>query len=189
MGGKPPLLPDDVRLFRDAVADAVPLRDSGRIHIEPPRPRPTPRQHIADERAALEESLAPGIALEDRLDIGDEPQYLRPGLNRQILRDLRRGRWVIEAELDLHGATRDEARLWLAEFIHDCRLHDHRVVRIIHGRGLRSPGKVGVLKTLVRCWMMQKDEVLAFCQAKPQDGGEGALLGLLRAGKTASSAR
>jgi len=184
-----PLPPDEVRLFREAVADAVPLRDPGRIHVEPPRPSPTPVQRLADEKAVLAESLAPGIALEDRLDIGDEPQFLRPGLNRQVLRDLRRGRWVIEAELDLHGATRDEARLWIAQFIHECRLHDHRVVRVVHGRGLRSPGKVGILKTLVRGWLMQKDEVLAYCQAKPQDGGEGALLALLKASRPASPER
>jgi DNA-nicking Smr family endonuclease len=173
------LPPEDVRLFREAVADAVPLKRDNRVHVEAPRPRPTPRQRLADERAALAESLASGIALEDRLDIGDEPQYLRAGLDRQLLRDLRRGRWVIDAELDLHGATRDEARARIAGFLHDCRLHDWRVVRVIHGRGLRSPGRVGVLKTLVRGWLMQKHEVLAFCQAKPQDGGEGALMVLL----------
>jgi DNA-nicking Smr family endonuclease len=171
--------PPDLHLFREAVADAVPLKRDNRVRHEAPRPRPTPRQRLADERAALAESLAAGIAVEDRLDIGDEPHYLRPGLDRQILRDLRRGRWVTEAELDLHGATRDEARQWLAEFIHDCRLHGHRVVRIVHGRGLRSPGKVGILRTLVRGWLMQKEQVLAYCQTKPQDGGEGALLALL----------
>lgn len=188
MGG-PKQPPPDLHLFREAVADAVPLRGDNRARIETPRPRPTPRQRQTDERAVLAESLAAGIAVEDRLDVGDEPQYLRPGLDRQLLRDLRRGRWVIEAELDLHGATRDDARLWLAEFIHDCRLHDRRVARIIHGRGLRSPGKVGILRTLVRGWLTQKDEVLAYCQAKPQDGGEGALLVLLRAPKTPSSRR
>ena len=176
-------LPPDLHLFREAVADAQPLPPDNRVHHEPPKPRPRPRQHQADERAALMESLKHGIAVEDRLDIGDEPHYLRPGLNRQILRDLRRGRWVVEAELDLHGATRDDARLWLAEFLHDCQLHDRRVARIVHGRGLRSPGKVGILRTLVRGWLMQKEEILAYCQAKPQDGGEGALWVLLRAGK------
>jgi DNA-nicking Smr family endonuclease len=173
----------DAHLFRQAVADAKPLPPANRVVHQPPKPRPVPVQRYADERAVLRESLGRGIALEDRLDIGDEPQYLRAGVNRQVLRDLRRGRWVIEAELDLHGGTRDEARAWLVEFLHECKTFDRRVVRIIHGRGLRSPGKVGILKTLVRGWLAQRDEVLAYCQAKPQDGGEGALFVLLKAGK------
>jgi DNA-nicking Smr family endonuclease len=134
----------------------------------------------------LQESLHGTIGLEDRLEGGDEAQFLRPGVARQTLRDLRRGRWVIEAELDLHGGTRDAARIWLVDFLAECRRRDRRIVRIIHGRGLGSPGKTGVLKTLVRGWLAQRDEVLAYCQAKPHDGGEGALLVLLKAARPAN---
>ena len=168
-------------MFRQAVADATPLAPTNRVEHSRPKPRPTPAQSIADEQAVLDELLTRHIALEDRLDIGDEPHYLRPSLPRQLLRDLRRGRWVINNELDLHGATRDEARALITEFLDHCRKNDQRVVRIIHGRGLSSPGKVGILKTLVRGWLTQRDDVLAYCQAKPQDGGEGALIALLKA--------
>jgi len=180
-----PVEADDLRLFHDAVADARPLPPSGRIQRQPPPPPPIPRQTFADERAALRESLAGPLSIEDRLDAGDEPNYLRPGLPRPVLRDLRRGRWIIEAEVDLHGATRDQARLYLAEFLADCLRHDRRCVRVIHGRGHGSPGKVGLLKLLVRGWLMQRTEVLAYCQTRPQDGGEGALLVLLRGRRSA----
>lgn len=170
----------DLDLFRQAVADATPLTPSNRVVHPVAKPRPIPAQSLADERAVLDELLTRRIALEDRLDIGDEPHYLRPTLPRQLLRDLRRGRWVINNELDLHGATRDQARALIADFLDHCRKNDQRVVRIIHGRGLSSPGRIGVLKSLVRGWLTQRDEVLAYCQAKPQDGGEGALLVLLK---------
>lgn len=174
-------LPPDAHLFRQAVADAIPLRASDRVIHPEVRPKPVPHQRLADEKAVLAELLSRPISLEDRLDIGDEPHFLRPTLPRQLLRDLRRGRWVIQNELDLHGATRDLARALIADFRDRCRRHDQRVVRIVHGRGLRSPGKIGILRQLVRGWLAQRDEVLAYCQARPQDGGEGALIVLLKA--------
>ncbi|MCZ7655449.1 MAG: hypothetical protein M5R42_16175 [Rhodocyclaceae bacterium] len=83
-----------------------------RVHHEPPPPPAVPAQRKLDEAAALAESLSPA-PLDLSLEGGDEPNYLRPGLARTVLRDLRRGRWVVQDHLDLHGATRDEARLLL----------------------------------------------------------------------------
>jgi len=76
---------------------------------------------------------------------------------------------------------RDEARLSLAQFLAARLARGERCVRVIHGKGLGSPGRIGVLKQLSRNWLAQREEILAFCQAKPHDGGEGALLVLLRA--------
>ena len=176
--------PDDeaAELFRAAVADAMPLA-TDRVHLEASAPAAIPRQRLADETAALDESLHGPIQLEDRLEGGDEASYLRPGLARQILKDLRRGRWVIQAEIDLHGFTREEARGALGEFLAACLAAGWRCVRVIHGKGLRSPGREGVLRTLVRGWLTRRSEVLAFCQARPHDGGDGALDVLLRAPK------
>jgi DNA-nicking Smr family endonuclease len=162
------------------VADATPLASDRIVHERPPPP-PIPRQRRADEHAALAETLTAPIELEDRLEGGDEPAYLRPGLSRQILKDLRRGRWVIQAEIDLHGMTREEARTRLGEFLGGSLERGDRCVRVIHGKGLRSPGREGVLKNVVRGWLARRQEVLAFCQARPHDGGDGALYVLLRA--------
>ena len=123
------------------------------------------------------------MTLQDRLEGGDEPSYLRAGMASSVLRDLRRGRWVIQDEIDLHGLNREEARSQLGTFLANSLKHGTRCIRIIHGKGLGSPGKQAVLRRLVRGWLMQKIEILAYCQAKPQDGGEGAVIVLLRTQK------
>jgi DNA-nicking Smr family endonuclease len=179
--------PDDLAAFRAAVADARPLPKSGRVHLGGQPPAPRPLQHLADERAALQESLYGSMTLQDRLEGGDEPSYLRTGLASSVLRDLRRGRWVIQDEIDLHGLNREEARSLLASFLTHALKHGIRCVRVVHGKGLGSPGKQAVLRRLVRGWLMQKNEILAYCQAKPQDGGEGAVIVLLRSQRPAGS--
>ena len=99
------------------------------------------------------------------------------------MRQLRRGHWVIQDELDLHGLTTAQARPLLVEFLNDCRRAGFRCVRIVHGKGLRSKNREPVLKGKVAGWLMQRDEVLAFCQARPTEGGGGAVIVLLRGAK------
>ena len=114
---------------------------------------------------------------------GDKVKKQESKYDANVLRDLRRGRWVIQAELDLHGLNRDDARQQLADFLVEC-LHDgRRCIRVIHGKGHGSPQKLSVLRQLVRGWLAQRQEILAYCQARPHDGGEGALIVLLRAAK------
>ena len=175
--------PDDLAAFRAAVADAQPLPKSGRVHLGGPLPPPRPLQHLADEQAALHESLHGPISLQDRLEGGDEASFLRPGLAQSVLRDLRRARWVVQGEIDLHGLNRDQARSELSAFLADSLHHGKRCVRVVHGKGLSSPQKISILRQLVRGWLMQRIEILAYCQAQPRDGGEGALMVLLRAQK------
>lgn len=173
--------PDDLAAFQAAVADVRPLPDSGRLHFPPTPPIPRPRQREADEQSALHESLHGLIELQDRLEGGDEAAYLRQGMSRQVLRDLRRGRWVVQAGIDLHGHNRDQARHLLGTFLGEALHQGLRCVRIIHGRGLGSPGRLSVLRQLVRNWLAQRHEVLAYCQAPACDGGEGAVWVLLHA--------
>jgi DNA-nicking Smr family endonuclease len=171
---------DDETLFRVALAFVQPLRPSGRIDTRPTPPPPEPRQFRADEDQALSQSLSEPFSLEDRLDMGEEAAFLREGLPRRILMDLRRGRWVLQGEMDLHGLNRTQAREALGGFLAHSVREGRRCVRIIHGKGLGSPGKVSILKQLTRGWLAQREEILAFCQAQPHDGGCGALLVLLK---------
>ena len=174
-------LRDPAALFRSVVGDAQPVADRNRAELESSRPLPAPLKREADERAALHESLAAPLTFEDRLDMGEEAAFLRPGLPRRVLTDLRRGRWVLQGQIDLHGLTREEARAALAHFLHDALAQGKRCIRVIHGKGHGSPGKISILKQLSRGWLAQREEILCFCQAGPHDGGGGALLVLLRA--------
>ncbi|NMG65672.1 DNA mismatch repair protein MutS [Azoarcus indigens] len=172
---------NDAELFRYMTRDTQPVDTRNRAELERTPPLPAPVKREADERAALDESLSTPLSFEDRLDMGDEAAFLRPGLPRRVLSDLRRGRWVLQGEIDLHGYTRDEARAALAQFLAHSLQHGRRCVRVIHGKGLGSPGRVSILKQLSRGWLAQREEILAFCQAGPHDGGSGALLVLMRA--------
>lgn len=171
----------DAELFRRAVGDVALLPPSDKAHAASPRPTPIPRQRMADEQAALEESLSDEFTIDTLLDTDEALSYARPGIAQDILRKLRRGHWVIQAQLDLHGMRRDEAREALAEFLRNAVKRGTRCVRIIHGKGLGSVNKEPVLKNKVRSWLVQKEEVIAFCQARAADGGSGALVVLLKA--------
>ena len=177
---KPSIDRTDRDLFRQAVADAKPLPHHGKVLRKQDAPPPYPVQSHLDEHAALQESLAAGWTEEDWLDTGEEPNFLRPGLSRQVLRKLRSGTWVIQRELDLHGLDRHEARDAVADFLAGCVKRGVRCVRVIHGKGLGSKNREPVLKTKVKHWLTQRDEVLAYCQARPVDGGSGALVVLLK---------
>jgi DNA-nicking Smr family endonuclease len=151
------------------------------------RPSAIPQKTQADEKAAL---LASQLAMNPSpmswdvgADIEDEQSYLRAGVNPDLLRKLRRGQWTIQGELDLHHHTQDEAHAAISEFVRAARDKEWRCVRIIHGKGLSSHMKIPVLRNKVRRWLQQKDEVLAYCEPRPNGGGSGAVLVLLRGTK------
>lgn len=154
-----------------------------RVHHEPPRPPAIPKQRVADEPAALDESLKSPALLDLHLEGGDEAAWASRGVAAHVLRDLRRGRWVLQAHLDLHGLTRDEAREQIVAFLRECQATGRRCIRIVHGKGLGSPGRQPVLKRLVLGWLSQRREVIAFCQAPPTEGGAGAVVVLIRSNR------
>jgi DNA-nicking Smr family endonuclease len=163
--------------FRRAVADAQPLAAPRKV-VHQRRPAPVPAQRMRDERAVLDESLGP-VSLDDALDSGTELTYLADGLRRDVLRKLRRGHWVVEDELDLHGMNRHSAALAVQEFLKAARKRHVRCVRIVHGKGRGSHNREPVLKGLLRKWLL-REAVLAFSQAPAAQGGSGAVLVLLK---------
>jgi len=164
--------PEDDAL-REALRGVKPLDKKRRVELPRAKPAPIPRQRQLDELAVLEESLGPHSA-DDAMDSGEELLFARPGVSRMTLRKLRRGHWVVEAQLDLHGLNGQQALAETAEFLARSVKAGHRCVRIVHGKGL------GVLKGKLRKWLPLKNEVLAFTQAPAAQGGGGALLLLLR---------
>jgi DNA-nicking Smr family endonuclease len=171
----------DVELFRSSVGPVKSIPSDNRITPSPPHPAPVARQREADERAALRESLSDEFSVESLLETDEALSFARNGISADTLRKLRRGHWVIQSELDLHGLRTDEAREAVTDFLRDVERRGERCVRIIHGKGHGSVNREPVLKAKVRNWLAQKQEVIAFCQAKAADGGSGALVVLLRA--------
>ena len=170
----------EANLFRDEVADAVPLTPTGRADPKRPTPPAEPRQRVLDERAVLDASLSDEIGIEQYLETDEALSYRRHGIGPDVVRRLRRGEWTVKGQIDLHGLRADEAREALTAFLNRALRDEWRCVRIIHGKGLGSVGREPVLKARVPRWLVQRQEVLAFCQARPNDGGAGALIVLLR---------
>ncbi len=169
-------------LFSAAVGTVVPLRKGAPALPARPRPPAQARQRERDEAAVLVESISDEFDAESLLDTDDALSYLRPGVGRDVVRKLRRGVWVLQGELDLHGLRRDEARERLLEFLRDAARAGWRCVRVVHGKGHGSPGREPVLKAKVKTWLVQHNAVLAFTYARAADGGHGALIVLLRPG-------
>lgn len=170
----------DAELFRDAMQGVAPLPAATRRAVLPPAPEPVPRQRELDERAVLVQSLSDEFDAATLLEVDERLSWFRSGLGPEVVRKLRRGHWVIQDELDLHGARRDQARERVSEFVRESARRGLRCLRIVHGKGLGSVDRQPVLKARVFAWLTQKDEVLALCQARAHDGGGGALLVLLR---------
>ena len=166
-------------LFTRAVGKVAPISNQERVWSPPQRPSPRPLQQDLDNEAVMHESMSDEFDITTLLDADDQLSFRRPGIGTDVTRKLRKGEWSIQGQIDLHGLRSDEARNAIGQFIRDAKRMGWRCVRVVHGKGLGSPGKEPVLKSKVQRWLVQKNEVLAFVQAKPSDGGGGALLVLL----------
>ena len=166
-------------LFVRAIGNVAPLPVHNQAHL-PQTPRaPIATQRAKDEAEVIKDSLSDEFDVSTLLDTDDALSFRRPSVGPEVTRKLRKGDWSIQREIDLHGLRSDEARLALTAFIRDAHKHGLRCVRVVHGKGLGSPGKTPVLKSKVHSWLVQKNQVMAFVQAKPAEGGAGALVVLL----------
>ena len=170
----------EANLFRRAAGTVQPLKAPTRVLMPPVPVAPIPVQSQIDEQRVLHESLSDEFDASTLLDVDDALSYRRSGVGTDVTRKLRRGDWAIQREIDLHGLRRDDAREALGAFIREAHKHGIRCVRVVHGKGLGSPGKTPVLKGRVHSWLVQKKEVIAFVQARPAEGGAGALVVLLQ---------
>ncbi|MES2979609.1 MAG: Smr/MutS family protein [Pseudomonadota bacterium] len=170
-------------LFSRTVGPVKPLprrhHPDQRAALSIAQPAPVPVQQQLDELAVMREAISDEFDVDTLLDTDEALSFRRPGMGPDVVRKLRRGGWSIQGQLDLHGFRREDAREALADFLRDAKTRGWRCVRIVHGKGLGSPGKTPVLKGRVQGWLIQKKEVLAFAQARPAEGGAGALVVLL----------
>jgi DNA-nicking Smr family endonuclease len=187
--------PEEARVFREAVRDVTPLAADLPQAAAPIRPRTRRRAPIvtpespgvaARRAAALGDVVAmddaPGVDAPgvDAPSAADPLSFRRPGVREQTLRHLRRGRYPVEDQLDLHGLSQAAARDYLADFLAASRNAGLRCVRVVHGKGYRSGARGPVLKIAVNTWLRRHPDVLAFTSARAIDGGTGAVYVLLR---------
>ena len=172
----------DKNLFSMAVGAVKALPDKKQLIQKPVPVPPVALQRQKDDEAVLRDALSDEFDASTLLDTDEMLSFRRPGIGRDVTHKLRKGEWSIQKEIDLHGLRSDEARLALATFIRDAHKQGLRCLRVVHGKGLGSPGKTPVLKSKVHSWLVQKNQVLAFVQAKPAEGGAGALVVLLKSG-------
>ncbi len=171
---------DDLELFRSEVDGVRPLA-SDRVRPSRAVSSAHPQQSEASEREVMRE-LAEQPLDWSTAETGEELTFLRPGLQRRILRRLRRGHYAVAAELDLHEMNTEAARTSILEFLAASRERGSSCVKIIHGKGLRSKRAGPVLKRLTDSLLRRRGEVLAFASAPPNDGGTGAVYVLLKRG-------
>jgi DNA-nicking Smr family endonuclease len=169
---------DETALFRETVGAVSPVTNR-RQRLKPPAPKPHARFTLADRQAVLEEAMASGSD-PGEMETGEELVFQRPIVSRKVMRQLRRGKYALQAEIDLHGLTAAEAQAELQVFIRGCHARGLKCARVVHGKGLGSGARGPVLKIGVNRWLSQWPEVAAFCSAQPVDGGTGAVYVLLR---------
>lgn len=169
---------EDRTLFRESIGKITKI-DSNQIITGRKKPKPNPIQSEQDDADVIKQLTDAPFSVPE-VETGDELNFHRAGVQKQTLKKLRKGLFVVESELDLHGLTSITAKPALVDFLNRSLAMERRCVRIIHGKGHGSPDKKPVLKNKLNLWLQQREEVLAFCSARANDGGTGAVYVLLR---------
>ncbi|MEN9800394.1 MAG: hypothetical protein RL653_4091 [Pseudomonadota bacterium] len=173
---------EEARQFLEALDGVTPL--TRRKELPPELPRL--QAQVVNEEAEAFAQLNDLVSERGDFVVEETPLSVEgraPGVDPRLLRALRRGDHPFTAELDLHGMTRDAARTAVDRFLSESRREGRRCVLLVHGRGLHSEEALPVLKAQLPGWLQQGrmgKVVLAFCTAKPEHGGMGALYVLLR---------
>ena len=173
---------DDEMLFEQAMVEVKPLGGKTKLGIG----RKSPKHEQEAEEILWPRNLMETYVKNQALTEWEGIDSIRGGpheWDQLLLKKLQEGAFAVQAELDLHGFSRQEARLELEGFIADCRRQNRTCVRIVHGKGNNSKDGVPVLKGLLQRWLSQRrlsQQLVAYVSARPVDGGAGAIYLLLR---------
>ena len=169
--------PDDANLFRNTIGK-VRIIDSNTVILKPDKkPRPVPIFKPLEQVDPLQKDVDGKL---ETLFQEDTIAFLMPGLQKNVLKKLRKGHYSLDADIDLHGLRSRDAQQQLLRFLHHCVEDGCRCVQIIHGKGYNSPDNQPVLKNDINLWLRQHKDVQAFCSAPSKAGGAGALFVLLQ---------
>ena len=179
MSTKKPRDNNDLQLFRDAMQDVTPITQDKVAHSTQKHnlENTQRRQNETSEQQQLDKNR---FSTEHVPDCDVILRFEHPGLQKTTLKKLRQGKFPVEASLDLHGFTAEQARTALIDFLNYCQQSQYKVVCIVHGKGFGSSEKKPVIKPLVNKWLQEDNRILAFSSAQPKDGGTGAVYVLLR---------
>jgi DNA-nicking Smr family endonuclease len=183
---KPAVPATEEREFEEEMAGVAPLAADPRGRLGAPPPAPVPRRARAGDEAEAYAQLADLVEGVGNFDIADSDEYIEgiaPGIDKRLLRRLRKGDYAVQGHLDLHGMTSEEARVEVETLVESALVAGKRCLLIIHGRGLNSKDNIPVLKERLKVWLTRgriARRVLAFATARPSDGGAGAVYVLLR---------
>jgi DNA-nicking Smr family endonuclease len=179
-------LEEEMEFFLDAMAGVTPMPEDKRRSPHGSGSRAKPARPRADESRQVMEQLQGLVRGSVELDITFSDEYIEgavQGFSRKLMKKLKRGELPVQAYIDLHGLTRQEAETEVTNFLLEGFKNGLRCVLIVHGRGLNSPESLPVLKEGLPQWLNRgrvRKVVLAFATARPYDGGTGATYVFLR---------
>ncbi len=180
----PPREPAEEELWARELAGVRPL-DPG-PGVAAPRPPPAPQESFWHPDLDAIDALRAIVSGDGPFDLADSDEFIEgraPGIDAALVRKLRRGEFAVQGHVDLHGLTRDEAKVAAGRFLREARSAGKRCVLVVHGRGIHSKDQLPVLKDALKSWLATARfgrHVLAFATARPIDGGAGAIYVLLR---------
>lgn len=164
---------DDDKLFSQAM-QGVNRMLSDKVNL---KSKPSP---IKKRVQMVEPAIADTLSDDFIPPCDDHLEFMRSGVQKSYLKQIRNGKIPIEDEIDLHGYRRDDARQTLLAFLDHAQVQQYRLLKIVHGKGYNSDDNRPVLKAMVNKWLQNIPEVLAFVSATPRDGGIGAVYVLLK---------
>lgn len=171
------LTPEDSDLFRQSIGKVKTIDTNNLLLSADKKPSPYPKKQALTVNNGFEESVNTDV---EKLYQEDSLSFIAPGLQKNVLKKLRKGYYGTDASIDLHGLTSQEANHQLSRFLHISVEDGCRCVHIIHGKGYRSSDNHPVLKNDVNVWLRQHKNVQAFCSTPSRAGGTGAVFVLLK---------
>jgi len=172
---------EDLAAFQQAMVGIKPLK-LAKVRISPVKPTIKPKklyEKMNEKAKGAEEFFHfSESAYLDPVSSEQMIEFKHESISNKILRKLRKGQYNVDAILDLHRLTVDEARVEVGHFISQCLLEKMRVILIIHGKGRHS--QMPILKNKLNHWLRETNTILAFCSAAPAHGSQGAMYALLK---------
>ncbi len=174
---KKTLTEQDSVLFRQSIGKVRSVKSDKLVLKPDKKPSPRPKSQPVEEPDPLDNSVDLNV---EKLSQEDKLSFLAPGLQKNVLRKLRKGYFGLDGQIDLHGLTSSEAKRQFISFLQSSIENGCRCVHIIHGKGYGSENYHPVLKNDLNIWLRQHKDVLAFCSTPPREGGTGAVFVLLK---------